>query len=385
MQDYIFRTRTKVIAGFDAANQIGNLCRENGFLKVFLVTDETVGKLEIFQTITESLKAKGIIFDITFGVEMEPHSDSIDQIITEIRNFSPDAVIAVGGGSTLDSAKAACIMQTHEGSCKDYIYGASKTVTKPGIPCICIPTTSGSGSEVTVAAVLSDDEKQKKASISHEYLMPAFAIIDPKASKDMPPGVTAATGMDALTHAIESYTAKNATPFSEALALRAIQLVGENIRKAYENGEDLEARANMAAASTMASLAFTNSGLGAVHGIAQAIGGVAHVSHGVANSVMLPHIMKKNYKGNLKKFEDITMALGASTEGMTQEEAALLSAKIVEKMGEDLGIPKTLREIHVTEEMFPKIVEETMAYRFLSVNPVVLTEKDIELILKESY
>ena len=383
--DFIFRTRTKVIFGFDSAARIGSICKENGFHRVFVITDKNVEQLDVMKTVLSSLKAEAIEYGFSNEVEREPHSDSIDYIAALVKDYGPDAVVAVGGGSTIDTAKAVCTLQTNEGSSKEYIFGAEKSVGRPGIPSVVIPTTSGSGSEVTPAAVLSDEVQQKKASISCDWQMPTVAIIDPKASIDMPKDVTAATGMDALTHAIESYTATSATPFSDALAIEAIRMIGANIMKAYEDPGDMEARANMAIASTMAGMSFANGGLGAVHGIAQAIGGVSFVSHGVANSVMLPYVMRKNYVGNLKKFGQIAAALGGDITGLTEKQAAEKSVEIVEKLARDLGIPATLRELGIKKEMFPKIIEETMAYRLLSVNPVTLTEEDIEVILRESY
>lgn len=302
-----------------------------------------------------------------------------------LKDSGCDVCVAVGGGSVIDTAKAMCMLITNEGSVKEYLFGGSKTVENPSLPLIAVPTTAGSGSEVSAASVITDEENDIKLSVSHEYLMPKFAIIDPLQQIHMPAFITATTGMDALTHAIESYVSLNANPFSDAYGEMAIRLIGENIRAAVHDPLNLEAREKMAVASTLAGTAFVNGGLGAVHGISQAMGGVAHVAHGTANSMMLPFVIEKNIPGNLEKFGKIAKLLGENVAGLSKWEAAHCAITAVQKLAADLRIPKKLTEVGVTKEMFPAIIKGTMEYRLLAVNPVKITEQDVEEILEKAY
>ena len=216
--------------------------------------------------------------------------------------------------------------------------------------------------------------------------MPLAAGIDPVMHRGMPPVVTASTGMDALTHAIESYVSLNAEPINEAFAEKAIQLIGENIRTATYDPTNLEARSNMAVASTIAAAAFVNGGLGAVHGIAQSMGGVAHTPHGIANALLLPYVMELNIKGAPGKFAKIAILLGENTDGCCEREAAEAAVKAVRTLVEDLHIPTKLHElkIPVGPEMFDTIVKGTMEYRLLSLNPVKVREQDVYEILNKA-
>ena len=317
----------------------------------------------------EELKAAGIAYDTFFEVPNDPDVDTIDLLTDKMKSFGADGSVAVGGGSPLDGAKAACILQTNEGKAEEYVFGGGKNVVYPGIPLICIPTTAGTGSEITGVSVLSNHRTLKKASISSEFMKPVAAIVDPIAIKDAPKGVTASTGMDALTHAIEAYVCKKANLFSDLFAEKAIRLIGENLIASYEDGSDLEARANMALASTFAAVAFSHSGLGAVHGIAQSIGGVAGTAHGITNAVMLPYVMKVNYEGNPKKYDRVRELLGMEVETLCKK----------------LSIPERTRDLGVKEEMLSKIVEETMVYRQLAINPVTITQELAEKLVRESF
>ena len=295
--------------------------------------------------------------------------DAIDLLTEKMKAFGADGSVAVGGGSPLDAAKAACILMRNEGKAEEYVFGGGKSVVYPGLPLVCIPTTAGTGSEVTGVSVLGNHRTQKKASISSDLMKPAAAIVDPIATKDAPKGVTASTGMDALIHAIESYVCKKANPLSDTFAEKAISLIGQNLIPAYEDGTNLKARGNMALASTLAAISMSHSGLGAVHGIAQAIGGVAGTPHGITNAVLLPYVIKVNYEGNPQRYDRIEEILGMKINDLRSK----------------LFIPERTRELGVKEAMFPKILAETMAYRQLANNPVVITEELAMQLIQESY
>ena len=275
----------------------------------------------------------------------------------------------------------------NESSVIEYLFGGTKTVVNKPVPLIAIPTTAGSGSEVTAASFVTDIQTDIKLSVTHEYLIPIVAVVDPVMQKGMPPMITASTGMDALTHAIEAYVSLNAEPVSDAFAEMAIKLIATNIRIATYQPENLEARSNMAIASVMAAAAFANAGLGAVHGIAQAMGGIAHTPHGIANSLLLPYVMEVNVAGNPKKFARLAELLGENIDRLSTREAASLAINAVAILGQDLRIPDKLVKLAkpVTKEMFPTIVEGTMGYRLLAVNPVKIREEDVYAILNKAY
>lgn len=191
--------------------------------------------------------------------------------------------------------------------------------------------------------------------------------------------------MDALTHAIESYVSLNANPIGDAYGLQTMRMIGENLRKAVANGSDLEARGNMIIASLLGGAAILNCGLGVVHGIAQSIGGIAHVPHGLANALILPYAMEINYVGNLEKFKNIAVCLGEKVEGLTLRDAAARSVKAIVDLETDIGIPRKLSQVGVTREMFPQIIEDTMAYRLLAINPIKITKAHVERILEAAY
>lgn len=385
MKDFEFKLPTKIVFGVGKAKEIGSICKERGFKKAFVLTGPNIGKTELLTGIMTSLADAGLECESYSDTMADPPIELVDEAASVVKASGADVVIALGGGSPIDLAKAVCMLQTNEGSVKDYLFGGTKQVENKTMPLIAIPTTAGTGSEVTAAAVITDEENKIKLSVTHEYMLPLIALIDPLLQTGMPPKITASTGLDALTHAIEAYTSLNAEPISDAMALQAIKMISENLRRAVADGSNLEARTNMAIASTIAGAAFLNGGLGVVHGIAQAMGGLHHISHGIANGMILPYAMKRNVVGNLEKFKSIAAAMGENLEGLTLREAAEAAVKSVYHLVEDVGVPKTLPEVGITKEDFPPIVEGTMSYRLLAINPCKLNEKDIEGILANAY
>lgn len=391
MKNFLFKAPTKLNFGVGASLKLKPLLEPLGVKKVFIVTDKVLEKTPPVIAMIEQLSADGYETQVFSDTVADPPIEVVDAAAEILKKSSADIVIAVGGGSSIDTAKSMCMLVTNEGSVREYLFGGTKTVTNKPLPLIAVPTTAGSGSEVTAASVITDNQHDIKLSVTHEYLMPMFAVIDPVMQKGMPPLITASTGMDALTHAIEAYVSLNAEPVSDAYAETAIKLIGENLRTATFNPENMEARSNMAIASVMAAEAFVNAGLGAVHGIAQAMGGIAHTPHGVANSLLLPYVMSVNLPGNIKKFAKIAELLGEEIEGMSLRDAAELSVDTVRTLGLDLRIPDKLTKLEsikvppVTKDMFPTIVKGTMEYRLLAVNPVKIREEDVYSILNHCY
>jgi alcohol dehydrogenase class IV len=385
MKDFIFKTPTKIIFGTDAALRLGEVISKYNAKKVFIISDQFLASMDWFTKIVDSLKALNYEYEVYLDTVPEPPIEIIDKTVEILKKSGSDILVAIGGGSIIDTSKAAAMLMRNEGSIKDYLFGGSKEVVNKPMTLICIPTTAGSGSEVTGASVISDIENDIKLSVSNELLIPEISIIDPVVQKGMPPALTASTGMDALTHAIEAYTSINANQLSDTYAKEAIKLIGENIYKATFNPNDLLARGNMALGSVMAATAFANAGLGVVHGISQAMGGVAHVPHGVANSMLLPYCMEINMIGNLEKFKNIASLLGKNVSGLSLREGALKGVNAVKEMSEDLPIANTLSEVGVTKEMYESIVKGTMEYRLLALNPVKITDKDVYKILNKAY
>lgn len=384
MREFSFRIGTEILFGPGKVCQLQDILGKLNAHKVYVLSGHHVGKTEAFLKAVSSIESLGYETLVDTDAVPEPPVESCDAAAARMRGSGCDVCIAIGGGSVIDTAKAICMLARNEGSAADYLFGGTRTVQKEGIPLIAVPTTAGSGSEVTAASVITDTSRDVKLSITHPFLIPKYAVIDPLMQLDMPEGVTAATGMDALTHAIESYTSLHAGAFSDACGQKAIRMISGNLRTAVFDPHDLEARSQMAAASTLAGIAFLNGGLGVVHGITQAMGGIAHVSHGVANAMMLPYVIRTNIPGNVKKFAEIARLMGEDTAGMPEREAAELAADAVRRLADDVRIPSRLSEVGVTEDMFPKIIEETMAYRLLPQNPVRIRPEDVRNILQQA-
>jgi alcohol dehydrogenase len=256
-------------------------------------------------------------------------------------------------------------------------------VPKRGVPTIAVPTTAGTGSEVTPIAILSDHEDKLKKGIVSPYLFPSVAILDPELTLGLPAAVTAATGMDALIHAVEAYTSKNAYTVSDALALEAMRLIVPNIRTAYANGSDLAARDSMLQGSMLAGMAFANAGVTAVHAFAYPIGAEFHIPHGVANSVMLVPVMEFNMMGNLSKFAHMAEVFGEDGRGLNDRQAAMVFIEALQTLATDLKIPGHLREFGVKEEDIPALARGVMKVtRLLANNPRELKLEDAEEIYR---
>lgn len=386
MKDFIFKLPTKIIFGEGASLNLKPVLEQFGIKKVMVVTDQGIAGTEGFKNLINGLDNQKVDYCVFDNAIADPPIEAVDEARDILIESGADGVVAVGGGSSIDTSKAMCMLVTNEGSVREYLFGGTKTVTNRPLPLIAVPTTAGSGSEVTAASVITDNQNNIKLSVTHEYLMPLAAIVDPLMHIGMPPMITASTGMDALTHAIEAYVSLNAEPVSDMYAETAIRMIGENIRTAMFNPTNIEARSNMALASIFAAAAFLNAGLGAVHGISQAMGGIAHTPHGIGNSLLLPYVMEMNLPGNPGKFKKVAELLGENVSGLSERDGAELAVKAVKQMASDLRIPDSLKDlaIPVTPDMFDTIVDGTMAYRLLAVNPVKVRREDVYDILNKA-
>lgn len=386
MKDFIFKLPTKIIFGTGSCLNMKPILDQYGISRVMVVTDTGIAATAGFKDFVDGLNKQNVSYTVFADAVADPPIEAVDEAAQILKNSGADGVIAVGGGSSIDTSKAMCMLVTNEGSVRDYLFGGTKTVKNRPLPLIAIPTTAGSGSEVTAASVITDNQHDIKLSVTHEYLMPLAAVVDPLMHVGMPPMITASTGMDALTHAIEAYVSLNAEPISDMYAKTAIKMISENIRTAMYNPSNLEARSNMAIASILGAAAMVNAGLGAVHGISQSMGGIAHTPHGIGNSLLLPYVMELNVAGNPQKFAKIAELMGENTQGLSLRDAADLSVKAVRKMSEDLRIPGSLKDlaIPVTPDMFDTIVDGTMGYRLLAFNPVKVRREDVYEILNKA-
>ncbi|VBB05745.1 alcohol dehydrogenase iron-type [Lucifera butyrica] len=384
MKDFVFNMPTKVVFAVGAVNGIGQECRALGGTKAFLVTGRTATRNSPYLgQIEKSLQEAGVAVQIYAEIEADPSVGTIDRGAAVLKSAGADIVIAFGGGSPIDAAKAMAMLQKNEGSILDYMRGRRQTANA-GLPLICIPTTAGSGSEVTAAAVVTDRGSKEKIGISHGSMTPKVAIVDPVLHVSMPPAVTASTGIDALTHAIEAYTAVQANPLSDAACLQAIRLIGKYLRRAVANGKDMEARGNMALASLLAGIGFNHAGLGAVHGIAHPIGAQFGVAHGVGNGIMLPYVMEYCAMADYTKFGDIAAALGENISGMSGRDAAQQAVSAVRALKQDIGIPETLAAAGVPPTAVDAIVRDAITYRRLPNSPRQLTGEDLTVIVERA-
>lgn len=385
MKPFEFKMKTKIFFGEHKLEEIGGICAGCHSTNVLVLCDPFLRDMAFMKTITDSIDKCGISWEIFSDIVPDPPVELVDDVAAMLKSKKIDMVVAVGGGSTLDTAKSISMLQTNEGSVRDYLFGGTKEVKIKGIPVCCVPTTAGTGSEVTSASVITDTQTNNKLSVTNDLIIPDYAVIDPITQVSMPAKITAMTGMDVLTHAIESYVSLKADPVADLLALEAIGIVSRNLRTAVHDGSNMEARMAMAYASTLGGICILNSTVGAVHGIAQSMGGVAHTAHGLANAILLPYVMKKNLPANIKKYKDIAVALGEPVEGLSDRDAAEKSIAAVERLIDDIGIPKKMREVNITEDMLPQILDLTMNYRLLALNPRKLNREDIDEILKEAF
>ncbi|MCJ7705783.1 MAG: iron-containing alcohol dehydrogenase, partial [Desulfobacterales bacterium] len=334
--------------------------------------------------IEKSLQSVGLPFVIFDGVEPDPRIEVVEKSVEKAKKEGIDLIIGLGGGSSLDIAKVTSIMITNLGKI-DGFFGID-LVPNPGVPVILVPTTAGTGSEVTPIAILSDTKEKLKKGIVSPTLFPEVAIVDPKLTIGLPPSVTAFTGMDALTHAIEAYASINATDLTDLFALRAMDLCSKNLRMAYAHGENLAARSNMMEGSLLAGIAFANAGVGAVHAFAYPLGGEFHLAHGLTNTLMLPYIMRYNILGCPHKFAQMAKAFGEKVEGLSELDGAETAVKFVERLSDDIRVPRRLRYVGVPENAIPQLAEAAMKVtRLLANNPRKTTLEDAVAIYNSAY
>lgn len=369
--------------GASASNELPNILCELGCKKPLIITDKMMVKLGYINIIGQMLSSNNINFDIFDGTVPEPTVTSIMEGVKMVADGSYDAIVAVGGGSPIDSAKAIAILGKHGGNMRDYKF--PRIVTEPGLPIIAIPTTAGTGSEVTRVTIITDEVCDEKMMCIGTGFMPIAALIDFNLTLSLPPRTTADTGIDALTHAIEAYVSKKACKYSDTQALAAMNLIGPNLRTAYHDGQNVEAREAMMLGSTLAGIAFSNASVALVHGMSRPIGAIFHVPHGLSNAMLLPSVTAFSIPSAPDRYADCARAIGVASESDSTDIANQKLLQELSALNVELNVP-TPEEFGITrEEFFNKL--ETMAEQAMSSgspknNPRVPTEDEMITLYK---
>jgi len=380
-----FKTTQKVIMGPGSIEKINDEIRDRKLKNVFIVTDEGLIKSGICDVVINEIKRSVKKLDVFSEVPPDPPIETAYKCYDKAKGKKIDLVIGLGGGSSLDIAKMLSIMLTNNDKIEN-MFGIN-LVKKRGITKFLIPTTAGTGSEVTPIAILSDEREHLKKGVVSDYLLPEVAILDGELTKTLPPMPTASSGMDALIHAVEAYTSVNANDYTDYLAIRAMELISKNLRKAWSNGDNLEARQKMLEGSFLAGQAFANAGVTAVHAFAYPLGGEFHIPHGIANTVMLCPVLEFNMLSNLEKFSnlaDIFYPQKGNFEGL--KEKSLTAINFLKDLAIDLKLPITLKELNIPFESIEKLAEGVMKVtRLLANNPRKLSYQDAVNIYKKAY
>jgi alcohol dehydrogenase class IV len=395
-----FHSAGQLVFGRGAAAQLGDLLRRRKLARVFLVADQRLAAAGLVDLVAAPLRAAGIELALFAEGQPEPSVEIAVRAADAAARFGPDAVVGLGGGSNLDIAKIVAILVTHGGP-PDKYFGFGN-VPGPVLPLVCLPTTAGTGSEVSHAAVLTDTANRLKVSTLSQFLRPALAVVDPALTDGCPRQVTADSGIDALTHAIEAYTAIDYTdlaaapgepvayegryPLGECLAEKAIELVGRHLVAAVEQPANKAARDGMALAATTAGLAFSNCAVAVVHALEYPLGGALHCSHGAGNGLLLPFVMRYNLPVRKAAFARIAALLGENVAGLPEDEAAERAIRAVERIRAAIGIPLRIRDLGGQREQLPQFAEKAFAIkRLMGTNPRLPTQADLLAILEEAF
>ncbi len=381
---HIFYSPNKIVVGLETTSLVADEVHRLGGGKVLIVTDPGVVQADLTAPVEKSLQAAGVAYTVYDGVEPEPPARVIDRGAEVFRSEGCELVLGLGGGSSLDVSKGISILAANGGKVLDYV--GIDQVPKKGAAMILMPTTAGTGSEVTRVLVVTDEAQNTKNVVFTPFALADVAIVDPLLTLSMPPTVTADTGMDALVHAIETYVSMNATIFSDILADRAIELIARYLPVARAKGSNTQARYYMSLAATLAGCAFGSGGLGAVHALAYPLGTEYHMTHGRTNAVMLPHVVQFNLSGSPEKYARVAALMGQDAEGLPVFEAAQLAALAIQELLEAISVSCRIRDYEIPEEDLPKLVEGAMKQSRLFVpNPKDLNEDDVRSIYQMAY
>ncbi len=401
MRDYwTFFSAQQLSFGRGALAHLGAMLRDRGIQQVLVVTDANLVRLGYVDRVREPLSQADITVRVFEGGEAEPSIETAEAAYAFAQSDAPGAILGLGGGSNMDLAKILAILVTHSGHPRDYFH--FDQVPGPVLPLICVPTTAGTGSEVSHAAVLTDRETGLKMSTLSPHLRPSLALVDPALTDACPPQVSADSGIDALTHAIEGYTAlpwqdvtvpndqpipyAGSNPMGDSLAEQAVRLVGQHLERAVQQPSDTDARDGMALAATLAGMAFSNCAVAVVHALEYPMGVALHCSHGAGNGLLLPYVMEYNLEACPEKFARIYEWLGGDSAGMSALEAGRAAIQRVVDLRQAIGIPHQIRDIGGKEAQLPEFANKAFGIkRLMDLNPRCPTEADLLQILRAAY
>ena len=357
--------------------------KQIGKQKALVVTDPGLIKFGVAKMVTDVLDEAGIRYEIFSDVKPNPTVSNVRNGIEAFKAAEADFIVAIGGGSSIDTAKGISIVINNPEFADIVSLEGCAPTTHKGVPIIALPTTAGTAAETTINYVIIDEEKQKKMVCVDPNDIPAVAIIDAELMYSLPKSLTAATGMDALTHAIEGYITKGAWEMSDMFEIEAVRMISKYLPVAVEEPSNADARNGMAVAQYIAGMAFSNVGLGLVHGMAHPLGSLFDIPHGVANALLLPTIMRFNMEKCLDKYPAIARAMGVDTTGMTAEEASVAACDAVQALAVKVGVPQHLSELGITENDIPRLAEQALSDVCTPGNPREVTLNDIEDLYKK--
>ncbi|MGE5703157.1 MAG: iron-containing alcohol dehydrogenase [Clostridia bacterium] len=380
--NFEFLLPTKIVMRKGIRFETGTFVSQYGMKHVLVITDKGIRNAGLLDDILASLDKQGIAYEVFDEVKPNPRDTDCDLIAEQNKGKQIDGILAVGGGSVIDTAKAVSILHTNGGVVNDY-EGAFTVKVEP-TPIICIPTTAGTGSEVTFFSVITDTKRKYKMSILDYKIGPKLALLDAELTASLPASIASSTGMDALTHAIEAYTARVANPITDGLALHAMKLISRNLVEAVHGTDNEHAREQMLIGSLIAGAAFGNSDIGSVHCISEAIGGLYDTPHGVANAIFLPYVFKHNLSADVKRHAEVGYALGVDPT-LSHEEAAKATVDILFDLSEKVNIPKFRNVNRVNPDDFPMLAQNSKNNFSDPNNCKEMTVEDYLHILQEAY
>jgi alcohol dehydrogenase len=379
-QVYGFFIPTVSLMGVGAAKQVGPQAKSLGGKKALIVTDKVLANLGVAARIKGQLEEAGLQAVVFDGAEPNPTDTNVHDGLKVYEQHRCDTIVSLGGGSAHDCAKGIGIVAANGGNIRSY-EGIDKS-TKPMPPFIAVNTTAGTASEMTRFCIITNTSTHVKMAIVDWRCTPNVAINDPVLMVGKPPALTAATGMDALTHAVEAYVSTAATPITDACAIKAIELIGEHLRPAVANGHNLEARDRMAYAEYLAGMAFNNASLGYVHAMAHQLGGLYNLPHGVCNAILLPVVCEFNLIAAARRLGDVAVALGEDVSGLAPVDAAAKGIAAIRKLSRSIGIPAGLKTLGVKEADLPTMAENAMKDACRLTNPRTATLQEVVAIFQ---
>ncbi|HGM5490551.1 TPA: L-threonine dehydrogenase [Serratia fonticola] len=371
-----------------SVNMIGSGCledaaktmKEHGLHHALIVTDKVLNGIGVVAQVQALLAAQNIESCVYDGTHPNPTTENVKQGLALLREHHCDCVVSLGGGSPHDCAKGIALVAANGGEIKDY-EGVDRSA-KPQLPVVAINTTAGTASEMTRFCIITDEARHIKMAIVDKHVTPILSVNDPHLMAGMPKGLTAATGMDALTHAIEAYVSSAANPITDACALKAATMIAESLRDAVNDGQNMQARENMAYAQFLAGMAFNNASLGYVHAMAHQLGGFYNLPHGVCNAVLLPHVQEFNTQVAASRLKDVAAAMGVDVANLNDEQGAAACIAAIRQLAKDVGIPAGLRDLQVKEEDFATLATNALNDACGFTNPIQASHEQIVAIFK---